>query len=183
MNHSIRWLHLSDLHIGHPENPWINNTLQSRLKHLLQNEGELNFILITGDVIHQGKYSDSDLCHQAEQLIQMLKEQCKHIVFSIGNHDYMRDVVRMRMLADWQKLNFEEQKKQVGIYERKLRSDFETYVSFCKKISGSHSPLATQSYVYKEIPGINIVVLNTSTFSGQPSLDIEGNIQEKMVYL
>lgn len=104
MDHIIRWLHLSDLHIGHPENPWMNDTLQARLKHLLQKEGELNFILITGDIIHQGKYQNDILCRQAEQLIQMLKGQCEHVIFSIGNHDYIRDSVRTNLLADWQKL-------------------------------------------------------------------------------
>lgn len=176
---SIRWLHLSDLHIGHPENPWVNNALQLELERLIQNEGRLDFILITGDIIHRGKYSDSNLSQQAKQLIQIFKNKCKHIIFSIGNHDYERDCVRMKMLADWQKLSLEEKIEQSEIYERRLSVDFEKYVKFCNKITGNSTFITTKSYVYTQIHGINIVVLNTSVFAGQPMLNKDGEIMEK----
>lgn len=176
MDNLIRWLHLSDLHIGHKDNLWLNHALQVRLQSLLEQEGRIDFILVTGDIIHQGQYMDRHLCDQAARFFNLLKEYCGHIVFSIGNHDYTRDNVRLNLLADWERLDNEEKKKQEHTYEPKLRSAFEPYVEFCNGIIGNDSPLSTQSYIYDKVPGINIVVLNTSIFSGQPMLDAKGGI-------
>lgn len=179
MDNYIRWLHLSDLHMGHKDNPWLNSTLQERLQSLLEQEGKINFILVTGDIIHQGQYADKHLCDQAATLFELLKKYCDHIVFSIGNHDYTRDDVRLNLLAGWEKLDDTEKKKHEHTYEPKLRSAFEPYVEFCKSIIGGDNPLSTQSYIYGNVPGINIVVLNTSIFSGQPMLDEKGEILKK----
>ncbi len=32
----LRWLHISDLHIGSPANEWVDTTLRVKLKDLLQ---------------------------------------------------------------------------------------------------------------------------------------------------
>lgn len=174
MDTYIRWLHMSDLHIGHVDNPWLDSALQKRLEQLLQQEGELHFILITGDIIHKGRYHDSRLREQAAQLMKLLQRYCEHIVFSIGNHDYIRDNPRLSMLSDWQQLNGDQKRKQESAYDTKLQGDFNAFVKFCQDTTGS--PVSTQTYLYKEVPGINIVVLNTSVFSGQPQLDQNGQI-------
>ena len=174
MDNYIRWLHLSDLHIGHKDNLWLNSTLQIRLEQILKQEGSFHFILITGDLIHQGHYEDSGLREQAKQLVTLLKHHCEHIVYSIGNHDYIRNLPRQEMLTAWQKLDIDQKRKQESAYGTKLRADFDAFVKFCKDITGS--PLSTQTYLYNEIPGINIVVFNTSVFSGQPQLDRDGRI-------
>lgn len=174
MDTYIRWLHLSDLHIGHEDNPWLDSTLQMRLEQLLEREGSFHFILITGDLIHQGRYQDSGLREQAAQILRLLQRRCQHIVFSIGNHDYTRDDPRLNMLAAWQKLDVTQKRKQESAYGTKLQGDFNAFVKFCQDITGS--PVSTQTYLYKEVPGINIVVFNTSIFSGQPQLDPDGKI-------
>lgn len=174
MNTYIRWLHLSDLHIGHEENPWLDSTLQMRLEQLLEQEGSFDFILITGDFIHQGKYHDSELQKKAEQLMGLLKRHCERIVFSLGNHDYIRNDPRREMLIAWQKLDSDQKRKKESTYDIKLRADFNEFAKFCQDITGN--PVNTQNYIYKEVPGINIVVFNTSVFSGQPQLDQEGKI-------
>ena len=170
----IRWLHLSDLHIGHEDKPWLDSVLQLRLEQLMEQEGSFHFILITGDLIHQGKYKESELREQAAQLIKRLQSHCKHIVVSIGNHDYTWNTPRLNMLATWQQQDDDQKRKQESAYDTKLRGDFDAFVKFCQDITGG--PVSSQTFLYKEVPGINIVVFNTSVFSGQPQLDQNGEI-------
>lgn len=172
---AIRWIHLSDLHIGEPDSRWLDPTLRTRLDDLLQRTGDLDFVLITGDVIHQGQYQKKELCDQAADLLRLLKKRCDNIVFCVGNHDYTRDAVRFDILKKWGSESLNGKKKNQNTYEPKLRSDFEAYVEFCKTVLGEDQTVSTGSYIYDRVPGINIVVLNTSVFSGQPVLDENGN--------
>lgn len=175
----IRWLHISDLHIGNPNSLWLDPTLRERLEELLSTIGTINFVLITGDVIHQGKYQDRDMVQQAEKLISELKRVSPHIIFCIGNHDYVRDEARFTLLQEWEKKSLEEKIKQQENYATKLRSDFEKFEKFCKSVAGSDNQITTKSYIYDKVAGINIVVLNTSIFAGQPVLNKEGFIIKK----
>ena len=170
----IRWLHLSDLHIGHKDNLWLDHTLQMRLEHLLEQEGRFHFVLITGDLIHQGRYQDSGLRDQAAQILKLLQKSCEHIIFAIGNHDYTRDEPRLTLLAEWQKLDGAQKQAQESSYVAKLEGDFNAFARFCQDIT--NIPVSTQTYLYEEVPGINIVAFNTSVFSGQPQLDHQGEI-------
>lgn len=172
----IRWLHISDLHIGNPDSLWLDPTLRDRLKGLLRIIGSIDFVLITGDVIHQGKYQDRDMVQQAEKLISEIKKFCPHIIFCIGNHDYVRDDARFTLLKDWEQKSLDEKIKQQENYASKLRPDFEKFEKFCKGVAGQDNSITTKSYIYDKVSGINIVVLNTSTFAGQPVLDEKGNI-------
>lgn len=173
MDTYIRWLHLSDLHIGRQDNPWLDSALQTRLEQLLEQEGRFHFILITGDLIHQGQYHNGELQRQAKQLLELLQKYCEHIIFAIGNHDYIRNPSRLEMLTAWQKLDDKQKKKQEAEYDNKLQGDFKEFVRFCLDIASIS--VSTQTYLYKKVPGINIVVFNTSVFSGQPQLDQDGN--------
>ena len=128
----IRWLHISDLHIGNPDSLWLDPTLRDRLKGLLRTIGSIDFVLITGDVIHQGKYQDRDMVQQAEKLISEIKEFCGHIIFCIGNHDYVRDDARFTLLKDWEQKSLDKKIKQQENYASKLRPDFEKFEKFCK---------------------------------------------------
>lgn len=58
-NKDIRWIHISDLHIGNNGNKWLDDTLQKDFIYYLENDvGRIDFILITGDIIDQGKYNN-----------------------------------------------------------------------------------------------------------------------------
>lgn len=172
----IRWIHLSDLHIGSEENKWMDDTLRKDLVYFLEHDiGRIDFILITGDVINQGKYNDKKISQQAEEFFENLKQITENIVFCIGNHDYNRSDSRYSILRDWQ-----NEKNKIGTeeeYAKRLRPDFQQYVEFCKSVS-KDNPIHTQSYIYNNIEDINIIVLNTSVFSGQPILDKRGNIKK-----
>ena len=147
--------------------------------HLIDKIGQLDFVLITGDIIHQGNYENHALRKQTKELIKNLQDKCKEIVYCIGNHDYSRDNVRFDLLADWQKKSFDSKCEAQNSFAPKLRSNFETTVDFLKSISDSDHPISTRSYVYRKVSGLNIVVLNTSVFSGQPVLNSLGEIVKK----
>ncbi len=171
----IRWLHISDLHLGSPKNKWLDTTLQDKFIEKISNIGRLDFILVTGDIIHQGQSDNHKYYTSAHNLFEKLSKICMHIVFALGNHDYSRDDSRFNLLKDWQK-EVDKQKKE-DEYLGKLASSFNGYVTFCKDISYPENPISVSSYIYDKFEDLNIVVLNTSIFSGQPICDENGIIQ------
>lgn len=171
----IRWLHISDLHLGSQKNKWLDATLQDKFIDKISNIGRLDFILVTGDIIHQGQSDNRQYYTSAHNLFKKLSSICKHIVFAIGNHDYTRDASRFNLLRDWQKE--EDKQNKEDEYWRKLASSFNGHVIFCKDISYPENPISVSSYIYDKFTDLNIVVLNTSIFSGQPVCDKEWNIQ------
>jgi len=176
MERDVRWIHISDLHIGSEKNKWIDNTIQKELVYYLKNDiGRIDFILITGDIINKGEYNDYGLRKYANNLISELKTISNNIIFCIGNHDYTRSEGRFKLLADWQRK--ENKKKEEEDFAKRLNPDFEDYVSFCKEITSEDNPISTNTYIYKKLSGLNIVVLNTSTFAGQPEMNQDGSIK------
>lgn len=175
MERDIRWIHISDLHIGLDKNKWVDNTIQRELVYYLNNDiGRIDFILITGDIIDKGQYNNHAVRICAQTLLHELKKVSKNIIFCIGNHDYSRSEERFKLLADWQRN--ENKKKAEDEFVNRLNTDFTDYVSFCKEVTSVDNPISTNTYIYK-ISNLNVIVLNTSTFAGQPELDEEGNIK------
>lgn len=175
MSKDIRWLHISDLHLGSSKNMWLDTTLQDKFIEKISNVGRIDFILVTGDVIHQGQLDNHKYYISAQNLFKKLSGVCKHVIFAIGNHDYTRDDSRFNLLRDWQK-EADKQKKEKE-YLGKLASSFNEYVSFCKDMSYNENPISVSSYIYDKFNDLNIVVLNTSVFSGQPVCNKEWIIQ------
>lgn len=172
----IRWIHLSDLHIGSKENKWIDDTLRKELIYYLENDlGRIDFILITGDIIHKGNFNDRNIYKQAEDFLGALSEKFEKIVYCIGNHDYQRENTRYELLQKWQLLDDKKKKEYEENYANKLCASFNEYLNLCQK-HPINNPLQMRTYIYKEIDGLNIIVLNTSIFCGQPVLDVDGKI-------
>lgn len=166
----IRWIHLSDLHMGCEENKWTDDTLRKELIYYLENDlGRIDFILISGDVIHQGQYNNRDICEQANSFLSVLSKKFENIIFCVGNHDYLRNRPRYDLLKQWQLLDNKEKRKQEDEYAKKLCADFENYVNLCRSNS-ENNPIQNRTYIYQGIDGVNIIILNTSIFCGQPVL-------------
>lgn len=172
----IRWIHLSDLHIGSKENKWIDDTLRKELIYYLKNDlGRIDFILVTGDIIHRGNFNDRNIYKQSEDFLRTLSENFEKIIYCVGNHDYKREKTRYEMLQKWQLLNDKEKKENEESYAEKLCVNFKEYLQLCQNHS-TNNPMQTRTYIYKEIDGLNVIVLNTSIFCGQPVLDDNGDI-------
>ena len=168
-NRDIRWIHISDIHIGKEDNKWLDDTLQKDFISYLKNDiGRIDFILITGDVINQGKYDNKELVKQAKGFLGSIKTKVNPcIVFAIGNHDYKRDDARFSMLRGWK----EAEDKDADSWKDNLKGNFSQYVSFVKAIMGENYPITEDTYMYNDIDDISVIILNTSIFSGQPVLD------------
>lgn len=137
--------------------------------------GRIDFILITGDIIHRGNFNNRNIYKQAEDFLKALSEKFEKIIYCAGNHDYERESTRYELLQKWQLLDDKKKKEYEENYANKLCVSFNEYISLCQKYP-INNPIQMRTYVYKEINGLNIIVLNTSIFCGQPVLDDDGKI-------
>ena len=171
-NKDIRWIHISDLHIGNNGNKWLDDTLQKDFIYYLENDvGRIDFILITGDIIDQGKYNNIDLVNQTKSFLNSLINIVhNHIVFAIGNHDYQRNEARFATLKNWSI----SKNKDDDSWKNILKTNFQEYVMFVKSIMGEKYPITEDTYIYNENNDISVIVLNTSIFAGQPILKENG---------
>lgn len=175
-NNDIRWIHISDIHIGNKRNKWLDDTLQKDFIYYLKNDiGRIDFILITGDIIDKGQYDNINLVKQAKSFLNSLKDVVNdHIIFAIGNHDYQREEARFAILKNWAAFG----NKDDNSWKEKLKTNFKEYVSFIKSIMGEQYPITEDTYIYNMIDDISIIVMNTSIFSGQPLLNDKGEYQK-----
>ena len=173
----IRWLHISDLHIGSQANPWLDSTLRNRLNNFLSRYSKFDFIIISGDVIHQGKYKDNDNVNAAKELFSELREFSDHLILCLGNHDYARDEGRYMLLQKWQRLEDDEKIKNELSYRNKLKGDSSDFIGVCEEyLEVENADKLSSSYICDSVQGINIIVLNTCIFCGQPVLSETGDI-------
>lgn len=166
-----RWLQLSDIHIGRSNNPWMDNAIRSRLIEFLEHDvAKIDFILITGDIIDKGQLNDEHLRKQAKELIDSLKTISERIIFAVGNHDYVRNEDREAHLVNWCCSSDAEKTKKGENILKCSEKDFNDFVMLCKYLDNEDNPIETGSYVTSPVPDLNVIVLNTSIFSGQPEL-------------
>ena len=175
----LRWLHISDLHIGSPANEWVDTTLRVKLKDLLQRIGKLDFILISGDIIHQGNFNNTKNANEAKTLFALLKEHADHLLLCVGNHDYIRNGPRTLLLKEWQGENDEDKSKSEHEYRSKLQGDYIDFSKFCEDLNIENANTLSSTDIFTGVEGINIVILNTCCFCGQPKLTVEGEIETK----
>lgn len=173
MSEIIRWMQLSDLHIGSPDYRWTDNTLKEQLQRMLKDRSipPLEFIIITGDIIHRGEMNNKAYVEELNKFLDVLSPFAK-IIITPGNHDYRRNKPRFELLAAWGKES--DKKNSEDTYAKKLAVDFEDCENLFK---GHENTIFTTRSKVIILDDINIVSLNTSIFSGQPK---EGD--KKIIY-
>lgn len=175
----FRWLHISDIHIGRKGNEWINSTLRTRLSTFLEARAKFDFIVITGDIINQGNFQIVDNKEAVQRLFSILSEHTDHLLLCAGNHDYNRSDSRSLLLQKWQMLSDDSKEESECEFESKLQGDFQMFSKFCKEMNIKNTEKLAFTNVYSSVEGINIVMMNTSVFSGQPQLSKDGSIKMK----
>ena len=170
-NQSIKWLQLSDLHIGSVSNRWTDKTIRQQLNNLFNEEiHTVDFVVITGDIIDKGQLNNQMNIDSLIEFISILSDFTKRIIVTPGNHDYIRNELRTSLLEKWKKSN----KAKENDYKRKLIDDFNDLETILKNSKFNvEIDYIKESDVIK-IDDLNIVVINTSIFAGQPELDEDG---------
>ena len=94
---SIRWLHLSDLHIGHKEHigrlPNLREIFFSDLRELHELSGPWHLVLFSGDIVNTGAEQEFDATTEfLAEMWAVMKSlgSTPHLVASPGNHDIHR---------------------------------------------------------------------------------------------
>ena len=165
MSEDIRWMQLSDLHIGSQDYSWTDKTLKDKMRSLLE-EGtilHLDFVIITGDIIHRGQMKDRGNVDELHSFLDILSSYAGKIIVTPGNHDYCRNDSRFRLLETWEQ---EKNKKNIESgYASKLAVDFNE----CKSLFDKYeNVIFTSQSEAIQLEDINVVSMNTSVFSGQP---------------
>ncbi|WP_252217538.1 metallophosphoesterase [Clostridium sp. VAP41] len=162
---SIRWGHFSDLHFDFKsfETKLLRDSL---LKNLKKNKINLNYIFITGDILHKGKY-DEETTKFIKEIARLTECKLENIIICPGNHDVKRSPFRKRnieaIIEQSKKnnnINFPEEDKDALITRT-----FKPFYDICETVTGNkqHEEL---HYVLN-CDEINLYVLNTAVFAGQ----------------
>ena len=175
----IRWLQISDIHIGSDVHKWTDENLQAAFIGLLNDtNNRFDFIIISGDLIHKAEYGDHRNIKQLQKLLKGLLKLSEHIIIAPGNHDCKRDDTRQRILLDdWKTKSKDEKNSAAATIAQKLRGDFEPIEKIIREID-SRIIFAKKMKAVVVESGINVIVLNTSTFSGQPAIDNNGKVKK-----
>ena len=80
-NQSIKWLQLSDLHIGSVSNRWTDKTIRQQLNNLFNEEiHTVDFVVITGDIIDKGQLNNQMNIDSLIEFISILSDFTKRII-------------------------------------------------------------------------------------------------------
>ena len=162
----IKWGHFSDLHFQGWDG-FKTSDLRLKLPEALEEDNiELHYIFITGDIFHQGDFDDKtkDFIEEIASLTKCKKE---NIIICPGNHDGIRNRARKRLLDDFISMREGDRSAQIDdSYRYTLIDDpFKKFAETHEEITGSE-PESLLGYTRK-LDGINLYVLNTSVFAGQ----------------
>ena len=97
-SHPVRWLHLSDLHLGcEGRGLWwqVENEFAESVRELVRKEGAPHLILLTGDIANRGKKEEYTSANDfLDALLGWIRAECgepEPVVLVVpGNHDLVR---------------------------------------------------------------------------------------------
>lgn len=168
---NLRFLHISDIHFQ-VENYQSRRMRMSLLKklHELNQVNPFNFVLLTGDLSHQGQGFNETQMKFFEEILHTLNLSKEQIYIVPGNHDISRNVDRTDLIKEIieskNPSNTLDEYLQDKDKKSKLLSSFDSfstfYIDFLKKeypLNDIHFLLETENY--------NIVHLNTCVIANR----------------
>jgi len=146
MANTIRWLHLTDLHVGMKDQGWLWPNLRSKfhddLKEIHKTAGPWDLVLFTGDLVQTGtEYAKLDEIF--DEIWSWFEElDCDPKLLAVpGNHDLQwqdaKDPV-VKMLQKWADdpdVSDEFWKKADGKYRKTIKEAFADYETWWKNTS------------------------------------------------
>ena len=167
----VRWIHFSDLHFKFKN--YKTKELRQSLENDIKNFGQFDYVVITGDICHQGNY-DKETVNFVKRLITLAGCQIENVIISPGNHDAKRSRIRKVILDDIIKEYFTHGESLKIPNEGRsvlINEPFEIFRNLYFEIKGVAPPSKLHYIANQEAcvinDKINFIVLNTAVFSGQ----------------
>lgn len=169
----IRWGHFSDLHFQFDKAKYKTADLREKLVEKLKEEkeehGKLDYIFITGDILHKGMSEEKHVTTMIEFIRKMGETagcDYSNIIISPGNHDLKRSKARKNTLN----LILEEYKEEKSLeyngYEAIVVDNIcNPFIDMCKRINAREDMEKLHWCIEMDI--LNIYILNTAIFAGQ----------------
>lgn len=166
MNNTISWLHISDIHFNIQN--YDSEILREKLvSYIERNITDIDFIVISGDIVYQGGAYTKKLINFINDLIKACRLSENEIIIVPGNHDLKRSSVRTSIIKDIQsRPNYQQFDKEHLTTLLKEQKDFFNFFRKIKKTTGRTEFENNLHYVYN-INNISIVCLNTAISCGQ----------------
>ena len=166
----IRWLHLSDIHFSGNEGYEISrmrDSLIEKVKEIISVDKNINFVVVSGDLVYQNASYNSQLTKFLELIIKICNISKSDLFIVPGNHDLKRSQTLTLILEVIRKDNFKFAKYTLD----QLQKDFRKYKSFFKKIKNQD-----EDYLYKveKRDKYNVFLMNTAFTAGNDEDD--GNL-------
>ncbi|MEG2985264.1 MAG: metallophosphoesterase [Peptostreptococcaceae bacterium] len=163
---TLKWLHLSDIHFNFKtyETDWLRDSL----KDTLEDFKDIDFLVITGDLLYKFKSSFDEVESFIREIIDILNISLEKVFIVPGNHDFERDEDRA-LLIQGLKQPIEEVTTRVSNLNPKSKKRL---VEGQKDFWDFHVKLLGRECNYEEIHFVdkhdkfNIININTCIISG-----------------
>ena len=163
---NLRWIHLSDLHfnISDYETEWLRDSLLDTLGGIT----DIDFLVITGDLLYQFKPSFDEVEDFIRTISDTLNVSLDKIFIVPGNHDFEREEDRELLLAGI-KTPLESITDKVSNMnpksKRRLLEGQNKFWEFHQKLLGREVDYNTVHFI-NENEKFNIININTCIISG-----------------
>ena len=162
---NLRFLHISDIHFQ-VENYQSRRMRISLLKKIneLNQVNPFNFVILTGDLSHQGQDFNETQINFFEEILHILNLAKEQIYIIPGNHDIKRNNDRTDLIKEIVESknpsNTLDEFLQDEDKKSKILGSFDSFSTFYFNFSGSEYPLNDIHFLL-ETENYNIVHLNT----------------------
>lgn len=164
---NLRWLHLSDLHncFNNHSSIWARKMLLEKISEA----GDINLLVITGDLLYQFKNDFSNVSKFIEEIIKIKEISKSRVIIVPGNHDFERTPLRTVSIIGVVNMseNISESISNMhpDIYNVLLENQ-SPFFEFYKQLLNREEEWRELHFL-KELDDCNVICLNTCLISGQ----------------
>lgn len=171
---TLRWLHLSDLHncFKNYSSIWAREMFLEKISEL----GDINLLVITGDLLYQFKNDFTDVSKFIEEIIKIKEISKSNVLIVPGNHDFKRTPLRTASIIGAMHMgsNVADSISNIhpDIYNALLDNQNEFFEFYNRLLNREEA--WRELHFLRELDGCNVICLNTCLLSGQN--DEEGKL-------
>lgn len=161
----IRWIHISDIHYNYSNysNEKMRSSFINSIEDYVKDNGEFDFIVVTGDIVYKGGEYDEQLVGFFNKLILVSGIDKENLFMVPGNHDIKRSGARNRLIRTI--VSSKDISKEVEELDEEsfeiISSAQEGFWDFYKCITGKDANRKSIHFI-EEREKFNIISINTS---------------------